>query len=114
METPLAIFLVIIIFIIAFLIAIFLNIRAVSALAIASVLSLILLNILVSPITELVRSEFGGSVFWFWTYFILYGFLILYIFVYTLYMAVIDSKCGSRNSECGKSENRNPENRNLD
>jgi CDP-diglyceride synthetase len=102
MEIIWSIILTIIVFIIVFLVSWKVGkIRAVSAVALGSIISLLFMYVVYPPLAQLVNIRdtisSGGLVTVYW---ILYFLFIFYIITYVIYIAVIDKVCGRRNREC--------------
>lgn len=95
-----ATFLTILVFLIVFFVAWGLHIRAVSALALASVIALFFMYLAYPPIAMISNlRDTIGSPGWVTLYWILHILFAFYIFVYVIYMAIYDSMWGNRGQD---------------
>lgn len=100
MSSAAAVFLTIIVFLIVFFVSWGLHVRVVSALALASVISILFMYLAYPPVAILVNLRDAiASPGWVIIYWILHLLFIFYIFVYVVYMAVYDTLWGNRHAD---------------
>lgn len=95
-----AVFLTIIVFLIVFFVSWGLHVRSVSALALASAISLLFMFLAYPPISMITNiRDTISSPGWVTTYWVLMILFLFYSFVYIIYMAVYDTLWGNRGKE---------------
>lgn len=95
-----SIFLTVIVFLIVFFVSWGLHVRIVSALALASIISLMFMYLIYPPIALLsnIRDTIGSPE-WAIIYWILHLLFVFYIIVYVIYMAIFDTMWGNRHAD---------------
>jgi len=99
-SAAVSIFLTIIIFLIVFFVSWGLHVRIVSALALASIISLMFMYLIYPPIALIsnIRDTIGSPE-WAIIYWVLHILFIFYIIVYVIYMAIYDTMWGMRHAD---------------
>jgi len=99
-SAAVSIFLTVIVFLIVFFVSWGLHVRIVSALALASIISLMFMYLIYPPIALISNIiDTIGSPEWAIIYWVLHILFIFYIIVYVIYMAIFDTMWGKRHAD---------------